>query len=69
MSKQVYSTFEEIDLQLEILKTEVQLERARISQQYQEAREQMSAFSLIGTAVSYLAKKAVLVKIISKIFK
>ncbi|WP_224488162.1 hypothetical protein [Robertkochia flava] len=69
MAKHIYSSFEEIDLQLEILKTEAQLEKARVTQQYNEARQQMSFFSILGSATSFLAKKAVIAKIISKIFK
>lgn len=69
MSKPVYHSFEEIDLQLEILKTEAQLEKAHISQEYESAKSQLSIFSVVGTVTAALAKKAFIFKIVHKLFK
>ena len=69
MDQHIYNSFEEIDLHLEILKTEAQLERVHLKHQYHEARDQMSVFSIVGSLVSSLAKKAVIVKLINKFLK
>lgn len=67
--KPVYHSFEEIDLQLEILKTEAQLEKAHISQEYEAAKSQFSILGLVGTAAGAMAKKALIFKLLNKIFK
>ena len=69
MGKQVYRSFKEIDLQLEIYKTEAQIEKAKITNQYILAKEQLGLYSFLGGAVSFIAKRAILLKIIRKFFK
>ncbi|MBL7471481.1 hypothetical protein [Robertkochia sediminum] len=69
MSKNIYNSFEEIDLQLEILKTEAQLEKAHISQEYDAARSQLSIFSVVGSVAGAMAKKALIFRIMNKLFK
>ncbi|THD69318.1 hypothetical protein E7Z59_03040 [Robertkochia marina] len=69
MDNRIYGSFEEIDLQLEIYKTEAELEKARIGHQLQVAKEQLGMFSIVGTAVSFVAKRALLLKILKKFMK
>ena len=69
MEKKLYSSFEEIDLQLEIFKTEAQLEKAKISHQLRIAKEQLGLFSILGNTVSFVAKRAVLLKVLRKFMK
>lgn len=69
MEKRLYRSFEEIDLQLEIYKTEAQLEKAKIGNQLQIAKEQLGMFSILGTTVSFIAKRAFLLKLLKKFMK
>ncbi len=69
MEKKIYHSFEEIDIQLEIFKTEAQLEKAKLAHQYQVAKEQLGLFSILGSAVSFVAKRAFLLKILRKFIK
>lgn len=69
MDKRVYQSFDEIDLQLEIYKTEVQLEKAKLGQELQAAKEQLGLFSILGSTFSFVAKRAVLLKVLKKFFK
>lgn len=69
MDKKTYNSFDEIDIQLEIFKTEAQLEKAKLTHQYQIAREQLGLFSILGSAVSFVAKRAFLIKVLRKFIK
>lgn len=69
MENRIYGSFEEIDLQLEIYKTEAELEKARIGHQLQVAKEQLGMFSIMGSVVSFVGKRALLLKILKKFMK
>ena len=69
MKSKIYNSFEEIDLHLEILKTESQLERAHVKLNYQQARAQLTLIGLVSSLLGYLAKNTVLIQLIRKYTK
>lgn len=63
-----YSSFKEIDRDLKILKLQTQIDREQIKLHFNQTRENLSPFSLIGSIFGSIAKKAIELKVASKIF-
>lgn len=63
-----YSSFKEIDRDLEILKLQTQIDREEIKLCYNQTKENLTPISLIGSVLGTIAKKALELKVASKIF-
>ncbi len=63
-----YSSFKEIDRDLEILKLQTQIDKEEIKRCFNQTKEYLSPFSLMGSVIGSIAKKALELKFASKIF-
>jgi len=63
-----YSSFKEIDRDLEILKLQTQIDKEEIKLYFNQTKENLSPISLMGSVIGSIAKKALELKIASKIF-
>ncbi len=63
-----YSSFEEIDQDLKILKLQNQINKEEIRLSVQHTKESLSPISLIGGLIGSIAQKAFILKSVSKIF-
>lgn len=63
-----YSSFKEIDRDLEILKLQTQIDREEIKLYYSKTKENLNPISLLGSVFGTIAKKVLELKIASKIF-
>lgn len=63
-----YSSFKEIDRDLKILDLQTQIDREQIKLHFNQTKENLSPFSLIGSIFGSIAKKAIELKVASKIF-
>ncbi len=63
-----YSSFEEIDRDLKILKLQNQINKEEIRLSVQHTKESLSPISLIGGLIGSIAQKAFILKSVSKIF-
>ena len=63
-----YSSFDEIDRDLKILKLQTQIDREAIKLSYDLTKENMSPLSLIAGVLGSVLQKAFVLKVVSKIF-
>jgi hypothetical protein len=63
-----YSSFKEIDRDLEILKLQMQIDKEEIKLYFNQTKENLSPISLMGSVIGSIAKKALELKLASKIF-
>jgi hypothetical protein len=63
-----YSSFKEIDKDLKILKLQTQIDQEEIKLHFNQTKENLSPISLMGSVVGSIAKKALELKIASKLF-
>ena len=63
-----YSSFKEIDRDLEILKLQTQIDMEEIKLHFNQTKENLSPISLIGSILGSIAKKVLELKVASKIF-
>lgn len=63
----VYKTFEEIDKELKILRLQSKIEKEQLKINIEEIKEDFSPVSMMGNILGGLAKKAVLLKMVSGI--
>lgn len=63
-----YSSFKEIDRDLEILKLQTQIDKEEIKLHFNQTKENLTPFSLMGSVIGSIAKKALELKLASKIF-
>lgn len=63
-----YSSFKEIDRDLKILDLQTQIDREQIKLHFNQTKENLSPISLIGSIFGSIAKKAIELKVASKIF-
>ncbi|WP_026836863.1 DUF6327 family protein [Gillisia sp. JM1] len=63
-----YSSFEEIDRDLKILKLQNQIDKEEIRLSVQHTKESLSPISLLGGLIGSIAQKAFVLKAVSKIF-
>jgi len=63
-----YSSFKEIDRDLEILKLQTQIDQEEIKLCFNQTKENLSPISLMGSVIGSIAKKALELKLASKIF-
>ena len=63
----VYSSFEEIDKDLKILKLHTEIDKEEIKLSIDQAKESLSPVSLIGSTIGSIIQKALVLKAVSKI--
>lgn len=63
-----YSSFEEIDRDLKILKLRNQIDKEEIRMSIEHTKESLSPISLIGGVLGSIVQKAFVLKAVSKIF-
>lgn len=63
----IYSSFEEIDKDLKILKLQTEIDKEEIKLSLDQTKESLSPKSLIGNAFSSIAQKILAFKAVSKI--
>ncbi len=64
----VYSNFEEIDLELEILKLESEIEREKLKKSFFYLKQSVSPMQIASSVVGNIAQKAFIGKFLVKIF-
>lgn len=63
-----YSSFDEIDRDLKILKLQNQIDKEEIRLSVENTKDSLSPISLIGGMLGSIAQKAFVLKAVSKIF-
>lgn len=63
-----YGSFKEIDRDLKILKLQTRIDKEEIKLCYTQTKENLTPISLIGSIFGTIAKKALELKLASKIF-
>ncbi|SDS37666.1 DUF6327 family protein [Gramella sp. MAR_2010_147] len=63
----VYSSFQEIDKDLKILKLQTEIDKEEIKLSLDQTKESLSAKSLFSNMMGSLAQKALVLKAVSKI--
>ncbi len=63
-----YSSFEEIDRDLKILKLQNEIDKEEIKLSIQEIKDNMSPMSLAGSIITSAVKKAIALKAIAKLW-
>ncbi|MCM4159223.1 hypothetical protein FHG64_09535 [Antarcticibacterium flavum] len=63
-----YSSFEEIDRDLKILKLQNEIDKEEIKLSIQETKDNMSPLSLAGSLITSAVKKAIALKAIAKLW-
>lgn len=63
-----YSSFDEIDRDLKILKLQTQIDKEEIKLSYELIKDNMSPLSLITSISSSIIRKALVLKAVAKVF-
>ncbi len=63
-----YSSFDEIERDLKILKLQTQIDKEEIKLSYELTKYNMSPLRLIGSMVGSVIQKALVLKAVSKVF-
>ncbi|MCF4100637.1 DUF6327 family protein [Gillisia sp. M10.2A] len=63
-----YTSFEEIDRDLKILRLQTQIDKEEIKLSYNHLKEGLSPVSMISNMLGSIAQKALVLKAVSKIF-
>ncbi|MFC6860685.1 DUF6327 family protein [Zunongwangia atlantica] len=63
-----YSSFEEIDRDLKILKLQTQIDKEEIKLTIEEVKDSLSPIRVVGNAVGAIMQKAIVLKAVAKIF-
>lgn len=63
-----YSSFDEIERDLKILKLQTQIDREEIKLSYERTKDSISPLSLLGSMVGSVIQKALVLKAVAKIF-
>ncbi len=64
----IYSSFEEIELELEILKLESEIEKEKLKKSFFYLKESVSPMQIATSIVGNIAQKAFIGKLLVKIF-
>lgn len=64
----IYSSFEEIEKDLQILKLQTEIDKEEIKLSLDQARDGLSPISIIGNTIGSIIQKALVLKAVSKIF-
>jgi hypothetical protein len=63
-----YSSFEEIDRDLKILKLQNEIDKEEIKLSIQETKDNLSPLSLAGSVITAAVRKAIMLKAIAKMW-
>ena len=63
----IYSSFEEIDKDLKILKLQTEIDKEEIKLSVDQTKQSLSPVSLIGSTIGSIMQKALVLKAVSKI--
>ncbi|MGA8854622.1 MAG: DUF6327 family protein [Christiangramia sp.] len=63
----VYSSFEEIDKDLKILKLQTEIDKEEIKLSIDQTKDSLSPMSIIGSTIGSIIQKALVLKAVSKI--
>lgn len=63
----IYSSFEEIDKDLKILKLQTEIDKEEIKLSIDQTKEGLSPLSVAGNVVGSIAQKLIVLKAVSKI--
>lgn len=63
----IYSSFEEIDKDLKILKLQTEIDKEEIKLSIDQTKDSLSPVSLIGSTIGSIIQKALVLKAVSKI--
>ncbi len=63
-----YSSFEEIDRDLKILKLQNEIDKEEIKLSIQETKDNMSPLSLAGSVITAAVRKALVLKAVAKMW-
>ncbi len=63
-----YTSFEEIDRDLKILKLQTQIDKEEIKLTVEEVKDSLSPIRVFGNAIGAIAQKAIVLKAVAKIF-
>ncbi|MBT8296016.1 MAG: hypothetical protein KJO51_06335 [Gramella sp.] len=63
----VYSSFDEIDKDLKILKLQTEIDKEEIKLSIDQTKESLSPVSIIGSTIGSIIQKALVLKAVSKI--
>ncbi|TRO67381.1 DUF6327 family protein [Christiangramia sabulilitoris] len=63
----IYSSFDEIDKDLKILKLQTEIDKEEIKLSIDQTKESLSPVSLIGSTIGSIIQKALVLKAVSKI--
>jgi len=63
----IYSSFEEIDKDLKILKLQTEIDKEEIKLSVDQTKQSLSPLSLVGGVVGSIMQKALVLKAVSKI--
>lgn len=63
-----YSSFEEIDRDLKILKLQNEIDKEEIKLSIQETKDNLSPLSLAGSVITAAVKKALMLKAVAKMW-
>ncbi|MFD1094516.1 DUF6327 family protein [Salegentibacter chungangensis] len=63
-----YSSFEEIDRDLKILKLQTQIDKEEIKLTFEQTKDSLSPVSMIGSIFGSVLQKALVLKAVAKIF-
>ncbi|APG60794.1 DUF6327 family protein [Christiangramia salexigens] len=63
-----YSSFEEIDKDLKILKLQTEIDMEEIKLSIDQTKESLSPVSILGNTIGSIIQKAIVLKAVSKIF-
>ena len=63
-----YTSFEEIDRDLKILKLQAQIDKEEIKLTIEEVKDALSPLRIVGNAVGAIMQKAIVLKAVAKMF-
>ncbi|WP_224485339.1 DUF6327 family protein [Robertkochia aurantiaca] len=65
----IYTSFEELENDLQILKLQKQIAQEQIKLNYESTKENLSFLTVIGNTAGYVAKRLLAIKVINKFFR
>ncbi|MAO34384.1 MAG: hypothetical protein CMP12_00460 [Zunongwangia sp.] len=63
-----YTSFEEIDRDLKILKLQAQIDKEEIKLTIEEVKDSLSPLRIVGNTVGAIMQKAIVLKAVAKMF-
>ncbi|MDG3584178.1 MULTISPECIES: DUF6327 family protein [Galbibacter] len=66
--KRIYTSFEEIDKDLKVLKLQKEIHKEEIKLNYNGLKDDLGFLNVIGKTTGYIVKRALALKVMRKIF-